>query len=72
MVYFSRQAIIDLDTIFIGILSWKKHTLSLEHAEKYIDDIADSAYKLSTKTTHQNCIYPSHKQYGDKFIRYCR
>ena len=72
MVYFSRQAKIDLELIFKGIISWEKHSITIEHVERYIDDISDSANNLSTKTKHQNCIYPSHKQYGDKFFRYRR
>ncbi len=47
MVYISKQAYIDIDLIFIGMLEWNKSELSLEFVDNYIDDIIDECYKLN-------------------------
>jgi len=38
----------------------------------YRNDIVAECYKLEIKLRHQNCIYPTHKRFGEKFIRYRR
>ena len=72
MVFVSYQAKIDLDNILIGLLSWEKHTLSVEFTDNYIEAIVSQCYSLETKLRHQNCIFKMHKKYGEKFIRYHR
>lgn len=72
MVYFNRQAVLDLEQIFEGLLVWEKHPLEIEHARKYRDDIIDVCRRLDTQSHHFNCKYPQHKLYGAKFTRYRR
>ncbi|GHT72658.1 hypothetical protein FACS189456_1770 [Bacteroidia bacterium] len=72
MVYLSSTAINDLENILIGLMTWAKHPLSLEHAEKYVDDISNICYTLDTKPYHANTTYAIHKQYGTKVHTYKR
>lgn len=72
MVYFNKQAILDLEGIFEGLILWKKHPLEIEHAKKYRDDIIDICQSLENTNYHLNIKFPEHKIYGSKFTRYRR
>lgn len=72
MVFISRQAKVDLDNIFIGMLHRNKMELSVEFAEKYIDALVEQCYFLEKNFYHTNTVYPEHKKYGNKVHKYRR
>ena len=72
MVYYSKQADNDLDTILNGLLTWRKHTLTRDFCLNYISDIIDICDSLDTKTIHFNSVYETHKRYGNKVHKYSR
>ena len=72
MVFISRQAKVDLDNIFIGMLEWNKMELSVEFAEKYIDALVEQCYFLEKNFYHANAVYPEHKKHGNKVHKYRR
>jgi hypothetical protein len=72
MVLFSHIAIINLSDILIGLLSWKKHPLEVEHALKYVSDIRQICDRLDTKAYHFNTQFAIHKRYGEKVHTYRR
>jgi len=72
MVYYSPVFEEDLQKIFIGLLTWKKFSLSLEFCYDYIDDIELQCKGLDLKSYHAKTTYESHKIYGDYVYRYKR
>lgn len=72
MVIFSKSAIADLRDILYGLIYWKKHPLSFEHAQKYVDELTEDAKTICTKSFHKNAVYSIHKQYGEKVYLYRR
>ena len=72
MVYYSRQAKIDLSGILIGLMKWDKHPLEPKHALKYVDDIYAICANLDRKVYHANAVYSTHKLYGSKVHPYKR
>ena len=72
MVFYSQQTIEDLSNILIGLVSWAKHPLAIEHAKKYVSDIRMTCDKLDTRTLHFNAQFPTHKRYGQKVYNYKR
>jgi len=72
MVYYSRQADIDLDEILEGLLHWKKFELTYDFCYNYVSDIIDICDSLDTKTYHRNTFHPTHKQFGEKVYAYHR
>ena len=49
MIYLNSRAEDDLVSILIGLLTWEKHFIELEHATSYIHDIRMECYSLGTK-----------------------
>jgi hypothetical protein len=72
MVVYSQTAKQDLIDILYGFLTWEKYELTLEHCEKYVDDIVDIIDTIDKRLTHRNCIFELHKQYGEKCFSYKR
>ena len=72
MVVYSQTAKQDLIDILYGLLTWEKHELTLEHCEKYVDDIVDIIDTIDKRLIHRNCIFELHKQYGEKCFSYKR
>lgn len=62
----------DLIDLLFGLLTWNKHELNIEHAERYVDEIADVIDSICKKTVHRNCVYQSHMLYGEKVYIYRR
>ncbi len=72
MVCYSEEAKKDLRNILWGLANWKKHPLGYDHAERYVDDLADEIDAICTRSFHRNCIYNAHKKHGEKVYRYNR
>ena len=72
MVYYSRQADSDLDSILEGLLAWQKVTLTREFCMTYVSDIIDICDSLDSKVVHTNATYETHKRYGNKVHKYSR
>ena len=52
MVFYSTDAEDDLTQILIGLICWKKHPLSREHALRYVSDIRSLCDSFDKKTQH--------------------
>jgi hypothetical protein len=72
MVLYSKVAIENLSDILIGLISWEKHPLGVDHATKYVSDIRKVCDSLDSKAMHFNTQYADHKQYGEKVHNYKR
>jgi len=72
MVYYSAIFEENLQKIFIGLLTWKKFSLSLEFCYDYIDDIGSQCMNLDLKSYHEKTTYKLHKMCGDYVHRYKR
>jgi len=72
MVYINDTALEDLNRILEGLMMWKKHPLNPEHAENYVDDIAEFCYTLDLLPFHFKATYQVHIQYGEYAYRYKR
>jgi hypothetical protein len=72
MVYYSHSFDDDLFQIFIGLLTWKKHTLSIEFCYSYIRDIELHCRNLDCKFFHESSSYNLHRKYGEYVHRYKR
>ena len=72
MVFFSQSAINNLADILNGLIIWKKHPLSIEHANKYVSDIRGICDTLDLKSFHFNIQYSLHKRMGEKVHTYRR
>jgi hypothetical protein len=70
MVFISKQAYYDLEVIFVGLLKWKKHELSIKFADEYIDKIIEHCYNLDTISYHSKASLPSHTRHGSNIYRY--
>jgi plasmid stabilization system protein ParE len=72
MVVYSELAKQDLIDLLYGLLTWNKHELSIEHAERYVDDIVDVTDSICKKTVHKNFGFETHLNYGEKVYIYRR
>lgn len=72
MVIYSQHAKQDLIDTLYGLITWEKHTITVEHAESYVDDIVDVIETIGNKTFHRNCIQKSHLKFGNKIFTYKR
>ncbi len=61
MVFYSEVSIANLSEILIGLITWPKHPLSVDHAEKYVTEIRFVCDKLDSKTFHFNTKFTLHK-----------
>lgn len=52
MVFYSTDAEDDLTQILIGLICWKKHPLSREHAIKYVSKIRIICDSIGQKSQH--------------------
>jgi len=72
MVIYSQLAKQDLIDTLYGLITWEKHTITIEHAESYVDDIVDVIETIGNKTFHRNCIRRSHLKFENKIFTYNR
>ena len=72
MVYFNKQSTTDIDVFVVGLLTWKKHELSVEHVLKYRDDILIICKQLDSLKFHFNTQFQIHKRFGEKVHTYRR
>lgn len=72
MVYYSKQALEDLNQLVIGLTTWRKHIISLEHAQKYYDDVRKVCDFIDCLPFHSSTTYTLHKSFGQKVFRYKR
>ena len=72
MVYYNPEARRDLGNILYGLLTWPKHPLEPEHAERYVRDIRKLCDIMDRKFFHEKSSYDIHIKYGDYVHRYKR
>ena len=72
MVYYSQNAIKDLDIIFEGLISWSKHNLTYSHVKAYHNEIKRVCDSLDSLVYHFNTQFEMHKKYGKKVHCYNR
>ncbi len=72
MVYYNQLANKDLNNIFIGLIIWKKHQLSIGHVLSYVADIEFECESLDKKIIHDISYYSIHKKFGEYVHRYKR
>ena len=72
MVFYSQTAKQDLIDLLYGLITWEKDTVTIEHAERYVDDIVNVIETISTKILHRNCTLSSHLKFGKKIFSYKR
>ena len=72
MVYYSTTATADFKLILLGLITWKKHQLSYEHALSYVDNIHAVCESLPKKTKHQLTSFEVHKEFGKYVHAYNR
>jgi hypothetical protein len=72
MVYYSQNAIADLNKIFDGLLSWPKHNLEYNHVVTYHNELRNICDSLDNQTYHFESRFESHKKYGKKVYCYNR
>lgn len=70
MVFYSEVSIANLSEILIGLITWPKHPLSVDHAEKYVTEIRIVCDALDSKIFHFNTQFTLHKSYGNKVHTY--
>ena len=46
MVIYSETAKLDLIDTLYGLITWEKHTITIEHAERYVDWLSDQQVHL--------------------------
>ncbi len=63
MVYYSDDALDDLDEIFVGLSNWDKK-LEKWLISEYLDDILDTFDNLDKLSTHRKAFYNEHKKHG--------
>jgi len=71
-VLFSKQSEKDLSNIIIGLLLWKKISITEEEALQYADDIYLIAHSILHLSYHQKCKYRIHQLYGEYQLKYKR
>jgi hypothetical protein len=71
MVFYSPLAEEDFALLLIGLINWKKHPLSREHAIRYITEIRVICDQLEHKTEHISSNNEL-KCYGNYVYRYRR
>jgi hypothetical protein len=72
MVVYSQTAKDDLINILYSLLTWEKHELTLEHCERYVDEIVDIIDTIDKISIHRNSVYNIHKMFGVKCFTYKR
>jgi len=72
MVIFNSQSEDDLVLILYGLLTWDKHSISIEHAHAYLNDLKSECYSIEAKTYHFKTTKPEHKKYGSNIHTYKR
>ena len=72
MVYYSATATADFKGILSGLITWKKHPLTYEHALSYVDDIHAVCESLAKRAMHQQTTFEVHKKYGNYVYAYNR
>ena len=76
MVEFSKQARIDLESIFDGLLGWRTSNgqfyLETNTVIDYHNDILDVCEYLDKLTYHTKAKYPDHLQFGSYVYVYRR
>ncbi len=72
MVFYSQQAQNDLNSIFTGLITWKKMTLNYDHVVDYHNTIVTICDNLDKVTYHARCVYPTHKHFGEFVYNYRR
>ena len=72
MVYYSKTATADFKQILLGLITWKKHQLTYEHALSYVDDIHKVCEFLAIKSAHRQTSFDLHKRYGEYVHTYKR
>jgi hypothetical protein len=72
MVFISKQAQIDMDSIVTGLLEWNKIILTVPEVMQYVDDIVAVCYELETSTHHYKAKYKEHLKYGTYAYSYKR
>jgi hypothetical protein len=75
MIVFSQQSGADLEDCLDALMFPKyknRPPLTFEEAHDYVDEIVEFVYSISEKATHTNCIFDTHKKYGEKVVRYER
>jgi chlorite dismutase len=72
MVLYSQHAQNDLNSIFTGLINWKKMTLNYDHVVDYHNTIVTICDNLDKSTYHAFCVYPLHKHYGQFVCQYRR
>jgi len=76
MVEFSKQARIDLENIFDGLLAWctpnGQFYLDTNTVINYHNDILDVCEHLDTLTYHTKSKYPDHSRFGNYVYVYKR
>jgi plasmid stabilization system protein ParE len=64
MVIYSDSVRQDLEDIFYGLVTWKKHPLTWEHAKQYVRDIRQEADTICKKSHHFKAALNLHKKFG--------
>jgi mRNA-degrading endonuclease YafQ of YafQ-DinJ toxin-antitoxin module len=72
MVYYSDEALVDLNNLIIALITWEKHSITLEHAQSYYDNIRQICDNLPKQNYHFDAKYKLHKMYGKKVYPYRR
>ena len=72
MVYYSIAATADFKEILLGLITWKKHQLTYEHALSYVDDIHVVCESLPKQSMHKRTTFEIHKKYGNHVYAYNR
>jgi hypothetical protein len=71
-VFFNEQSEQDLSDTVIGLLLWKKVTITEEEALRYADDVYEMAQSIPYLLQHKKCQYDAHEQYGKYQLKYRR
>lgn len=71
MVYYSDDALDDLDRIFEGLSTWNK-VLEKWLIAQYLDNMLDALDKIDTLFSHRRAVYIDHKKHGLFVFQYKR
>ncbi len=72
MVYYSKYSLVDLNEIFVGLLTWEKHQLEYSHVVSYMNDLKNMCTSLDRYSYHAPSTYTKHKKLGQFVYRYRR
>ena len=77
MVFFSKSALEDIESLFVGLLEWKtkdnqQPIMTFDEVWNYRNELFDAGNSLDHLLFHIEAKFETHKQFGKFICRYDR